>query len=356
MQFLCNCLTSQTLLHCFPDYPFIFSYLSFDDSKKWVKKIVKLAYSNPKYIELGKEFATAKITIIKDIEIFFNDVIAICIEKNDLIKLKKFISHHRKIGVNKFIILDNESNDGTVEWLLKQEDVILLQTKTPYSSIRRVAWINRIIAHYGYNRWYIVLDSDELLVYNNYENKSIKDVVKYFENKNIVRARSLMLEMYAKDEYYESGDINKFYDECIYFDTDTYFLKKREEFINISGGPRKRVFDISTCLTKYPLFYFRKNDVICSSHFIYPYKDNLNIDCSLIVKHYKFLPGEIKKYREIVKKENYYNRSFAYKKIISVIDKTKKLNFIYDNSCKYQNSKSLDILTLYKKINWDSNN
>ena len=113
--------------------------LSFDDSKKWVKKIVKLAYSNPKYIELGKEFATAKITIIKDIEIFFNDVIAICIEKNDLIKLKKFISHHRKIGVNKVIILDNESNDGTVEWLLKQEDVILLQTKTPYSSIRRVA-------------------------------------------------------------------------------------------------------------------------------------------------------------------------------------------------------------------------
>ena len=327
--------------------------LSIDDEKKWRKKLIRLAYSNIDYIKLGEAFIKSEINIIKNLEILSNDIILICVEKDDLIKLKNFIKHHRNIGINKFIILDNNSTDGSFEWLLKQKDVILLQTKTKYSSVNRDAWINRIIAHYGDNRWYIVLDSDELLVYNDCENKKIPDVINYCKENNIVRARTLMLEMYAKDEYYVSDNLNKYLDELVCFD-NTYYLNKKENFIHISGGPRERVFNVSTCLTKYPLFYFRKKDIYCNSHYLYPYKDNFKSNCFLIVKHYKFLPNEIEKYKKIVKDKNYYNESIAYKKILKVINRTKKINFINEDSCKYNNSNSLDIINIYQKINWNS--
>ena len=327
--------------------------LSIDDEKKWRKKLIRLAYSNPEFTKIGELFITSEINIIKDLEILPNDIILICVEKNDLIKLKKFIKHHRNIGINKFIILDNNSTDGSFEWLLKQKDVILLKTKDKYSSINRVAWINRIIAHYGDNRWYIVLDSDELLIYNDCENKKIQDVIKYCKKNNIIRARSLMIDMYAKKEYYNNGNIENYYNECIYFDTNTYYQKQREDFINISGGMRERIFNMVPCLTKYPLFYFRKNDIHCSSHFLYPYKENFS-SCILTLLHYKFLPGEIEKYRKIVKEENYYKGSWAYKKYLNIMEK-ESLNFIYKNSNKYKNSNSLNIIDQYNKINWDVN-
>lgn len=327
--------------------------LKINDPKKWIKKINKLVYSDLSFTQLGKEFMKSEITILKQLDILNEDIVLMCVEKNDIIKLKKFISHHRTIGVDKFIIIDNDSTDGTVEYLLKQKDVFLLQTKDLYTSIRREAWINRVIAYFGDNRWYLVLDSDELLVYNDYENRSIKDVIKYLQNNKIIRARALLLDMYAKEDYYEDGNVDDFYDKCVYFDTNTYHIKNREDYINICGGSRERVFDMSPCLTKYPIFYFRKKDIHCRSHYLYSYKENFKSDCQMIIMHYKFLPGEIEKYREIVKNQNYFRGSWAYKKYLNVMEETKKINFMYKSTCKYSNSSSFNEIDIYKKINWN---
>lgn len=324
---------------------------SIDNKTNWVNKFNKAIYSNHKIIEIAEEFFKSEIKVIKDRNVLSTDILAICVEKNDLIKLKKFISHHRKLGVDKFIILDNNSDDGTVEYLLKQKDVILLQIKTPYLSLKRIAWINRIIAHYGYDRWYLVADSDELLDYSNSDNKNIKDLIKYFEDNKVIRARALLLDMYAKPEYYTSKDKN-YYNECIYFDTNSYYNKKDYRFYNISGGCRKRVFNISPCLTKYPLVYFRKKDIYINSHFLYPFKENFISECNLILKHYKFMPNDKEKMKKIVIDGNYYNNSIQYKHYMNFIEKNDKLNFFYEGTNKYNNSDSFNKIELYKKIDW----
>ena len=147
--------------------------LTIDNPKTWINKLNKLTYAFPELIDVAEAFATSDIQIIKDLEVKKDDIIGICVTKNDLIKIKEFILHHRTLGINKFVILDNDSTDGSVEWLKEQKDVILMQTKTPYTTNRREGWINRIIAHYGANRWYFVADSDELLDYNDSEKKTI---------------------------------------------------------------------------------------------------------------------------------------------------------------------------------------
>lgn len=327
-------------------------YLSIDNEKNWINNFNKVILSDEKIIEVAEEFMMSKIEVLKNRKVLPTDLILICVEKNDLIKLKRFIEHYRKLGIDKFIILDNNSNDGTVDYLLKQKDVVLMQIKTSYSSSRRVAWINRIIAHYGYNRWYCVVDSDEFLDYNDCENKCIKDVIKYLEKNKIVRSRALLLDMYAKPNYYIGSDIKNFYSECVYFDTNSYYRKKSYRFYSIDGGCRERLFNISPCLTKYPLFYFRKKDLFIGSHFLFPYKDNFKSECELVLKHYKFLPTETEKIKKIVKDKNYYNNSIYYKYYLEGIEKNAKLNFFSKCTCKYKNSSSLDNITVYKKINW----
>lgn len=326
--------------------------LSIDDEKKWIEKLNKLTYSYPELIEVGEAFVTSEISVLKEIEVSASDIITICVVKNDLIKLKRFISHHRKLGVNKFVILDNNSDDGSIDWLLEQKDVILLQTKIPYNTNRREGWINRIIAHYGDNRWYFVADSDELLVYNNCEQRTIQDVVEYLKKNNIVRARAVMIDMYANSSYYVDGNIEQYYNECVYFDTDTYCLKKKEYMELVCGGPRERVFGYAPWLTKYPLFYYKKKDVHCKSHFLYPHKENINTACHLVLKHYKFLPGEIEKYKIISKEENYYGKSRYYKKYLETMERNNRLDFFCNSTAKYEDSTSLDKINVYQKIDW----
>ena len=312
--------------------------LEIDDENNWIKKLNKITYSSPDLIEIGEAFVGSKIEVLQDRTINDLDVIAICVEKNDFIKLQNFIYHHRSLGINKFVILDNNSDDGSVEWLLKQEDVILLQTKEQYKSYRRVGWINRIIAHYGYNRWYLVVDSDELLVYDDCENKTIQDVIKYFEKRHICRGRAIMLDMYAKPEYYSKNSIDTYYAECRFFDSNSYSVNKRKLLYEVNGGPRERIFKLKTCLTKHPLFYFTKKDVY-RAHFLYPCNRNSKGDLNLALKHYKFLPGEIKKYEKIVREGNYFKGSREYKKYLEVMKENCTLNFICDNTEEYKSSR-----------------
>ncbi len=321
------------------------------DKWMWVRKFGKVICSDRRLRKTAKGFFADEIVMVQERVVLPTDIVAICIEKNDLLKLKKFIEHHRKLGVDRFVVLDNDSDDGTAQYLLEQKDVVLLKTTVPYSTARREAWINRIISYYGYNRWYFVADSDELLAYNDCENKTLKDLAEFYKRKKIVRARALLLDMYAKEYFYRNGCDNDYFERCVYFDKDTYYKHKDKRFDSYMGGPRERVFGLSPCVTKYPFVFFRKNDVYIYSHFLYPYKDNFGDECRLVLMHYKFLPGEKKKIKQAVKDGNYYNGSIYYKHYLDAIEKD-KMNFFCESTCEYKNDKSLEKINIYKKIDW----
>ena len=318
----------------------------------WIRKFNRLTYAYPDLIEVAEAFCESQIYIIQEREVSNNDVLAICVAKNDLIKIKEFIKYHRSIGVDKFIILDNDSSDGSVEWLKSQDDVVLMQTKTPYTTNRREGWINRIMAYYGDLRWYIVVDSDELLTYNECEKRDIHELISYFEKNHITRVRGMMIDMYAKSDYYESGNAIDYLKECVYFDKSTYYYENLYFMDSIRGGPRDRIFHQAPMLTKYPLFYLTEEEVECKSHFFFPFAKNIETKCNLIIRHYKFQPGEIEKIRKIAHDGNYYNGSEQYKKYLQIIEGQDKLDFMCEDSTKYMSSESLNQINLYNPIQW----
>lgn len=327
--------------------------LPIKEEKTWKRAFYKLIISNPDLAEVAYEFYNALLYQEKSVKFDKQYVILISVEKNEKYRMKKLIEHYRKLGVKQFAIIDNLSTDGTFEYLKSQDDVAVFSAKNEYTTNRREAWINRVIAYYGRNRWYIIVDSDELLVYYECEQHNIEELIKVAEKKRITRARALMVDMYSKENFFSDNAMaNDPYTMFTYFDTDSYVLEKCKEMDLVRGGFRGRIFESKPVLTKYPLIYFKKSDIQCKSHFLFPYRKNLDTKCYLALLHYKFLPGDLKKYKEIAQKGNFYAGSIQYKEYVRNYEEKNVQSPIYEGSKKYTDSRDLRYIKLIDLVNW----
>ena len=284
-----------------------------------------IRYSDERVFSIAEEFLAASIEKMKDCEFAVENVhspILICVIKNDMGKLVQFMEHYRKLGITKFIFLDNMSTDGTYEYLLKQEDTVVYRCQNSYLSSRRIAWINRIIAEYGIDKWYMVVDSDEFFTYLGAKKYSISEFIQKVEEKGYKRAGVVHLDMYPKGSLFESDSKMDFREKYCYFDKDTYTLTriKNGRGIKIKGGPRKRVFGTDENVSGVRLMYIEKDDIVASSHYTIPFEKSQNVPIYIVSQHYKFIDEkDYDKMIDAVKTEIYSNGSKDYKIYLNTI-------------------------------------
>lgn len=306
------------------------------------KTFLDFIWYQPKEKDIALAFANCEINAQKKNEVKLGkyDPILLCIERNDLSKIKILLQHHRKIGVKKFIFIDNESDDGTIEFLEKQKDVDLYICHTKYKTLNKEGWANRILAHYGFDKWYLYVDSDELFIYDDCENKTIDKFIEELEKTKQKRVPALLTDMYSKENIFsKTKEDADFRNKYCYYDFDTYSLEKWSQYDEFVGGPRKRLFGLNPILTKYPLFKLEKGDIQALSHWQFPYKYNYNLKIKGALLHYKFLDSDLEKYIQIAKEGNYSSGSIEYKTYISTYNERKDISFFGEHSKKYTNSK-----------------
>ena len=91
------------------------------------------------------------------------DLAVIAVMRNESFMLPHFLEHYRNLGVTAFLIADNGSDDGTLDYLCAQPDVAVFTTDTPYrQSCYGVIWQETLMAHYRMGRWSLLADADEL--------------------------------------------------------------------------------------------------------------------------------------------------------------------------------------------------
>lgn len=308
--------------------------------------------------ELAKEFYTDNLEIVKKNKIDEKRIILICLVKNDLRRIKEFYKHYTDIGITNFVFIDNNSTDGTFEFLEEQENTTIFKTFEKYTTIRRQAWISKVLAYYGYNKWFLIVDSDEFLVYSDCERVKIDRFIKKMEEKKEYRIKSLMIDMYADAKFLEikKDDEKSTMEKYCFFDSDTYYCQTHNCFEAIVGGMRNRVFgkfeNIVPFLIKYPIFFYEKGDIQYNSHFSYPFYKNFNKEINTALLHYKFLPEDLEKIKERVKEKNYALGSKEYNAYLKAYQENKNLNLKYDKSQKYQNSSDLEKIKFINKIDW----
>ncbi|EOH94904.1 glycosyltransferase family 2 protein [Enterococcus pallens] len=291
--------------------------------------VTYITYKPKSSLEYISAFFKSDITKVKDGKVKLNEVITIVPVKDDLVKIKEFIKYHNRIGLTNFVFIDNNSSDGTFEYLISLENVEVFRVTEMFSSVKCQAWFNRVILDYGYDKWYLCLDSDEFFS-SKYDFCDIHKLVEFLESRKQYRFRTMLLDMYASNEWYKNGNPQDFMKECIYYDYKGYSIYKTYQGYDVLGGVRKRIFDINPTLTKYPLFKFQDGDVFLQ-HLPLIYEKNDIASLDGVILHYKFLPNDIIKYEQYALSEIHANNSYEYKKYVDKMN-TNFIGFYDENS------------------------
>lgn len=123
----------------------------------------------------------------------------VSVVRNEIILLPHFLAHYRKIGITTFVFVDNDSTDGTREYLLNQNDVVLYATETEYKhACYGVAWQQAVLGNHCLGKWVVLADADEFLIYPDCENRPLAQFISEIENEGADAVLTFMIDMYPK--------------------------------------------------------------------------------------------------------------------------------------------------------------
>jgi len=215
--------------------------------------------------------------------------------RNELWRLPWFVDHYRALGVERFFFVDNDSTDGSREWLLTQPDVYVFHTTTPYALGRSgMVWVNDLVARYGRHGWNLYVDVDEALVFDDVEHHDLRDLTTYMERKGHDMAAGQMVDMFAMGDVTlpSDGFESDFIGNYPFFDRSYERTPTAQcPYFFTSGGIR-RLAHTGENQTKTPLIRGGRNiQFLSSSHIVTP---GVVSDVSVALLHFK-LAGDYRK-------------------------------------------------------------
>lgn len=278
--------------------------------------------------------------------------VLIAVVRNERHRLERFLEHHRQRGVQEFVILDNASTDDSVAWLESQPDVFVAIVDRPFSWQHKQGWIHHVIERIGFDRWFLVLDADERLVYPGEEGHDLADLAAQMEAEGKWRIRGMLIDLYGRGPLLDSGQ-----EDHDLFDSDSYQSWTNESLRTVTGGPRPRAlaspdFDLRPELTKYPLFRIGPGELMANPHHLWPYGENYKSPCHLGILHDKFGADLLAKVELAIAENNYWNDSFEYRAYRAALAADPKLSLEYEGSRRYRSPADLEACGLVEPIDW----
>ena len=296
-----------------------------------------------------------------------DDILVFSTFRNEAVRLPYFLKYYRDLGVNHFIMVDNESDDGGAEYLRAQPDVSLWTAHGSYKRSRfGVDWLNWLQRKYAHGHWTLVVGPDELLVYPFCDTRPLRALTDWLDASSIKSFGAMLVDMYPKGPVdnvpYRAGD-NPL-DIAQWFDSCNYVINRNKAFGNlwIQGGPRARTFFAdeparAPALNKIPLVKWDRNyTYVSSTHMLLPRGLNLVYDewggekASGALLHTKFLSTFTDKAREELERGEHYANSVEYKAYASGAEQNPDLWCKWSE--KYINWRQLEILGIMSKGNW----
>ena len=258
-----------------------------------------------------------------------NSILVAMTVRNEMARLPYFMDYYRGLGVSHFLVVDNNSTDGTSDYLTKQSDVSLWTTPHSYKLSRfGLDWLTWIMRKHAHNHWCLTLDADELLVYRDFPNRDLRTLAAKLEMQGERMLGALMLDMYPKGRLgAQTHDPDSDPLSTLgWFDADGYRIQVQPKMRNlwIQGGVRERIFfkdepRRAPTLNKIPFVKWHRSYVyVNSTHALLPRKLNRvypEIDRNppqAVLLHLKFLPNIIEKSEEELTRRQHFANSALY--------------------------------------------
>ena len=312
-----------------------------------------------KIVELWKNASIAPI--VRNAHLSETGTILVCVTRNEGWRLPCFLDHHRALGIRHFVFIDNGSSDDTVEFLSAQSDTDLYFCGDTYSSPAQRAWRHKVMAVYGYHRWFLNLDADEHLVYDGMDRKSIGEATSLLQKDGNLRPRAIMVDLYgngSQEEYLRLDTGSQVIKYCRYFDGGGYTEYCSKNWVRFTGGVRARMFrqigytGHEPALTKYPLTFLTEEDLMTGGHNIYPAHKNFLSEPVLGLLHYKFSKHDFMKIDDALKRQVYAKSSEEYHLYARWLAENPERPLSYPGSVEYTSVDDLIKTGLITKMPW----
>lgn len=321
------------------------------------KLLLRAAYKRRELKPLKYDFKQSKGT----------PVLCFLTVRNELDRLPFFFEHHRKLGITHFFVVDNNSNDGSLNFVLEQEDASVWFTANSYKKARfGMDWLTWLMICYGHDRWCLTLDADEIFVYPHWPTRPLAALVQWLEQSNITSFSAMMLDLYSQSALgsHPPQVYKNVFKSDIWFDGGNYFIEKKPwlKGLWMQGGVRSRMFfseqpEKSPTLNKIPLVKWnRRYAYLNSTHSMLPpsmnehYAQDGGEFPSGVLLHTKFLTRIIEKSAEELVRQEHFNNSKLYDEYY--------LNILanpilwHGSSVKYINWRQLERIGLMSRGGW----
>lgn len=272
--------------------------------------------------------------------------------RNEALRLPYFLEHHRRLGIDHFLIVDNASEDGTTDLLRDAPDVSAFLAEDRYSQSRcGLDWLNELLETYAVGHWTLTVDADELFAYPLSETLALRELAAYLDRRHEQAVLTFLLDMYGsqpiRDTAYSPG--RSFLEACPYFDRDSYIWPTGHEVygrVPVRGGPRLRRLWAgyehnrpSPFLAKIPFVRWRSGFAYAASTHQLPGVPTAEVTGVLL--HFKFFSDFVQRAALEADRAEHFDGAAQYRSYQEVLRNEPALGLLYPGSVRYRGSRQL---------------
>ena len=294
--------------------------------------------------------------------------------------LPEFLAHYRGLGVERFVFLNDRSDDGSFEYLLQQPDTVVVESSRRYGDTvdfppalsdepgsRRILFLWRTLLHeiFARDRWALQVDLDEFVHLP--EGMTFQDMVLHLERQDRHQVWGVMLDVYPENiaALAEQKDTSRLgMSTTWYFDGEMHLrLRRGKKPLTVYPGARSRLYYAFGMDSIFPELAARKSNLserIRRARFgsflprynqikrpvllkwrdecYYVGSHNTNLIGSnrylLPIQHFKFSGSLYRKIEMGICESRYFKNSLDHRILAELLKKMKEGNgsFLYPNS------------------------
>ena len=275
----------------------------------------------------------------REIELGSDDLLCCLVVRNEARRLPFFLTYYRGLGVSKFLVVDNDSEDSTLAYLREQPDVYVWHSAFSFNHANfGSAWFELLLRRYGLGHWCLIVDIDELLYYPACEHRSLVELCCTLERKGKKAFSAVLLDMYSDlplDQVLDRPG-QDFREVCPWFDRAFYTTRQEnagpyENQTLYFGGVRRRVMGPATAylLSKVPLLkYAAENLLAGGQHWSNCAAEYTATETGCLL-HFKFMSTFRAYVASEIERKQHYHEAVQYQAYNSALRREQGLKF-YD--------------------------
>jgi hypothetical protein len=257
-----------------------------------------------------------------------------------------FVGHHLQLGAKHVVLMDNGSEDASIDTACELQDVTVLECDVPYATHKH-AMKQYLCERFGQGCWCLIADLDERFEYPHSEELHLRDFLGYLNRHGFSAVVAQMLDLFSAGPPHEWPDTSAELErDCRFYDVSGIeqraHRRDRKNFIgggNLrkwSGGIRRTAFKMQNGpnLTKHPLL-FPDRGAIPSFKSAHRCRHAHIADVTCLLKHYKFDLDFFNRCQLAVQRKNYHRESVEYRAYLSALQQTPHLVLKQETAQEY---------------------